>query len=207
MLIGVDFDNTIVCYDELFHRVAVEQGLIPSSVPASKGEVRRYLDGRGQGDVWTELQGYVYGERMSEAPAFPGVLEFFRRGVRSDLSLAIISHKTRYPARGPRYDLHRAAQRWLEVQGFYDPERIGLPADRVFFELSQREKVIRIAREGCAWFIDDLPELLTRPDFPTGVRKRILFDPHGHHAAEEGLYHTTSWAEIERLIPCCNPVS
>jgi hypothetical protein len=207
MLIGVDFDNTIVCYDELFHRVAVEQGLIPLSVPTTKREVRRYLEGRGLGDAWTELQGYVYGVRLLEAPAFPGVLEFFRRGVRSDLSLAIISHKTRYPARGPRHDLHEAARRWLEVHGFYDPGRIGLPADRVYFELSQREKVVRIAREGCVCFIDDLPELLTRPDFPTGVRRRILFDPHGHHAAEEGLCHTTSWAEIERLIPCSNLAS
>jgi hypothetical protein len=56
MLIGVDFDNTIVCYDELFHRVAVEQGLMPSSVPATKGEVRRYLAGRGLGDVWTDAR-------------------------------------------------------------------------------------------------------------------------------------------------------
>jgi hypothetical protein len=202
MVIGVDFDNTIVCYDELFHRVAVEQGVVPSSVPATKGAVRRDLESRGQGDVWTELQGYVYGVRMAEAPAFPGVLEFFRRGVQSGLSLAIISHKTRYPARGPRYDLHEAARRWLEVHGFSDPVRTGLPAVRVYFELSQHEKLVRIAREGCACFIDDLPELLTRPDFPTGVRRRILFDPHGHHAAEEGLCHTTSWAEIERLIQC-----
>jgi hypothetical protein len=207
MLIGVDFDNTIVCYDELFHRVAVEQGLIPSSIPTTKREVRRYLEDRGLGDAWTELQGYVYGDRLLEAPAFPGVLEFFRRGVRSDLSLAIISHKTRYPALGPRYDLHQAARRWLDAHGFYDAGRIGLPADRVYFELSQREKVDRIAREGCACFIDDLPELLTRPDFPTGVRRRILFDPHGHHAAEEGLWHTTSWAEIERLIQCSNLAS
>jgi hypothetical protein len=207
MLIGVDFDNTIVCYDELFHRVAVEQRLIPLSVPATKGEVCRYLKGRGLGDVWTELQGYVYGVRMWEAPAFPGVLEFFRRGAQSDLTLAIISHKTRYPARGPRYDLHEAARRWLEMHGFYDPGRIGLAADRVYFELSQREKLVRIAREGCACFIDDLPELLTKPDFPTGVRRRILFDPHGHYAAEEGLCHTTSWAEIERLIRCSNLAS
>jgi hypothetical protein len=207
MLIGVDFDNTIVCYDELFHRVAVEQGLIPSSVPATKGAVRHYLEDRGEGDVWTELQGYVYGVRMAEAPAFPGVLKFFRRGARSGLSLTIISHKTRYPARGPSYDLHQAAWGWLEMHGFLDTGGIGLPVDRVYFELSQREKLVRIARERCAWFIDDLPELLTRPDFPTGVRRRILFDPHGHHAGAEGLCHTTSWADIERLIRCSNPVS
>ena len=36
MLIGVDFDNTIVCYDGLFHRVAVEQGLIPQKFPRVK---------------------------------------------------------------------------------------------------------------------------------------------------------------------------
>ena len=207
MLIGVDFDNTIVCYDELFHRVAVEQGLIPPSVPATKSAVRRHLESQSEGDVWTELQGYVYGVRMAEAPAFPGVFDFFRRGAQSGLSLAIISHKTRYPARGPRYDLHEAARRWLEVHGFDDPGRTGLPAVRVYFELSQREKLVRIAREGCAWFIDDLPELLTRSDFPSGVRRRILFDPHGHHAAEEGLCHTTSWAEIERLIRCSNLAS
>jgi hypothetical protein len=88
------------------------------------------------------------------------------------------------------------------MHGFHDPRRIGLPADRVYFELSQREKLDRIARQGCEWFIDDLPELLTRPDFPAGVRTRILFDPHGHHAAELGLCHTTSWAEIEQRIRC-----
>jgi len=29
-MIGVDFDNTIVCYDALFHRVARERGLAPA---------------------------------------------------------------------------------------------------------------------------------------------------------------------------------
>ena len=34
MLVGVDFDNTIICYDALFHRVAEEQGLLPAGVPS-----------------------------------------------------------------------------------------------------------------------------------------------------------------------------
>jgi len=41
--IGIDFDNTIVSYDTLFHRVALERGLIPISVPANKISVREYL--------------------------------------------------------------------------------------------------------------------------------------------------------------------
>ena len=30
MRIGVDLDNTIVCYDGLFQRVAVREGLVPA---------------------------------------------------------------------------------------------------------------------------------------------------------------------------------
>lgn len=206
MLVGVDFDNTIVCYDELFHRAAVEQSLIPATTPATKEAVKAYLDRQGQGDVWTELQGHVYGPRIVEAPPFPGVIEFFRRCSRSGVELCIVSHKTRHPARGPRHDLHRSALQWLELQGFHDPKGIALPRERVYLELSQQEKVERIAQVGCAFFIDDLPELLQRPDFPP-TAQRILFDPHGRHSAEKDLHPTTSWAEIEHLIRCCNPPS
>ena len=34
--VGIDFDNTIVCYDRLFRRLAVERGLIDAGVPAAK---------------------------------------------------------------------------------------------------------------------------------------------------------------------------
>ena len=40
MRIGLDFDNTIVTYDSLFHKVATEQGLVPASLPVSKLAVR-----------------------------------------------------------------------------------------------------------------------------------------------------------------------
>jgi hypothetical protein len=200
-VIGIDFDNTIVCYDELFHRVAVEQGLMPASVLATKGSVRSYLEEQGKGDVWTELQGYVYGVRLADAAIFPGVIDFFSRRVASGLPLCIISHKTRYPAKGPPYDLHRAALDWLEKQGFFDRKRIGLRRDRVFFELTQQEKVNRIAQVGCSFFIDDLPEVLMHAGLPVNMQ-RILFDPHDHYMADEGLYRTSSWSEIEQLVQC-----
>lgn len=203
-MIGVDFDNTIVCYDDLFHHVAVELGLIPQSVSANKSAVRQYLEDQGKGDTWTELQGHVYGTRMGDAKAFPGVLEFFRASVSTGVPLCIVSHKTRYPALGPKHDLHRAADKWLEDQGFYDPSRIGLPRNRVYFELTQREKVARIAQTGCTVFIDDLAEVLAHPDLPAHVQ-RILFDPHKQHAGDNLLKATSSWIEIERLIRCNHP--
>ncbi len=74
MLVGVDFDNTIVCYDRLFHKAALEKGLIPPELPASKGQVRDYMRANGAEDAWTELQGYVYGPRMLDAAPFAGTL-------------------------------------------------------------------------------------------------------------------------------------
>ena len=48
--IGIDFDNTIVCYDDVFHEVAREQGLIPNDLPANKGAVRDHLRAIGRED-------------------------------------------------------------------------------------------------------------------------------------------------------------
>ena len=69
MRIGIDFDNTIVSYDALFHKVAREQGVVPPNTPANKLAVRDYLRQIGKEDLWTEMQGYVYGERMDEVRA------------------------------------------------------------------------------------------------------------------------------------------
>ena len=43
MIVGIDFDNTIVCYDSLFYNIALEKGLIPSNISKSKNSVRDYL--------------------------------------------------------------------------------------------------------------------------------------------------------------------
>ena len=199
MLIGVDFDNTIVCYDQVFHQVAVEQGLIPLEVPVSKGEVRDYLRQCGREDDWTELQGYVYGARMQDAIPFPGVLECLAHFVKHGIMVCIISHKTRYPYMGPKYDLHQAAQQWLEQQGFFDQAQIGLSSDQVFFELTKQEKLESIAKVGCTHFIDDLPEFLAEPGFPAGV-ERILFDPNENHSTGHRFHRITSWMEIKKII-------
>ena len=76
MRIGIDFDNTIVCYDEAFHASAVEKKLIPPSTPRSKSAVRDYLRRIGNEAAWTELQGYMYGSRMELASPYPGFDRF-----------------------------------------------------------------------------------------------------------------------------------
>ena len=201
MLLGVDFDNTIVCYDALFHKVAREQGLIPADVPVNKSDVRNYLRRVDNEAAWTEMQGYVYGGRMREAAPYPGVLEFFQAARRADIQTVIISHKTRHPFLGEKYDLHAAATAWLEQQGFFDPRQIGLPREKAFFELTKQAKLERIGQCGCTHFIDDLPEFLAEPAFPAGAQ-RILFDPNQLYADEQRFERIVDWAEARRMFAC-----
>jgi hypothetical protein len=197
-MIGVDFDNTIVCYDALFHRVALESGLVPADLPVNKSEVRNHLRRIGREEVWTEMQGCVYGARMAEAAPYPGVLEFFQACRRAGIPTCIISHKTRHPFLGQPHDLHQAALLWLEQQGFFDPAQIGLSRSQVFLELTKQAKIQRIAACRCTHFIDDLPELLSEPGFPQ--IERILFDPNGLYAGEKIFFRAQTWPEIWEKI-------
>ncbi len=197
--IGIDFDNTIVCYDTLFRRVALEHGLIPADLPNSKGAVRDHLRAAGKEDRWTAMQGEVYGKRMSEAHAFPGVLGCIARLVRLQIPVFIVSHKSHYPYLGPKYDLHESALAWLVKQGAFDPAMVGLGREHVFFELTKQAKLQRIASLGCTHFVDDLPELLGDPEFPQGVL-RLLFDPNDQHAIEPSCARLTSWCNAPSEI-------
>ena len=109
MIIGLDFDNTIVCYDSLFYRVAVDRKLIPYSIGRSKVAVKKHLIDCDQEEQWTELQGLVYGERLIDAEAFPGALKAIECFHALGHRVHIISHKTKYPFIGEHYDLSRGS--------------------------------------------------------------------------------------------------
>jgi hypothetical protein len=202
MRIGLDFDNTIVSYDALFHKVACERELIPPDTAANKLAVRDYLRRIDREAAWTELQGHVYGARMDEALVYPGVVEFLLWSVAAGHDLAIVSHKTKHPFLGPRYDLHAAARDWVETHLRQNGSAL-IPAGQVFFELTKEEKLARIGSFGCEAFLDDLPEILQADGFPQSTR-RILFDPEDHHAATAmtGIVVIQSW---DRLHACLRP--
>ena len=198
MRIGIDFDNTIVSYDALFHKVAIEQALVPDDLPKSKLAVRDYLRKNDNEPIWTELQGYVYGTKMVDAKAYPFVIEFMKFARDKGISLAIISHKTKHPFVGPKYNLHEAARRWV-ANTLIDGVSSLIEPNNVFFELTKKEKVGRIASIGCDYFIDDLPEILLMPGFPKNL-KRILFDPEGRHSTDQQYVKLVSWQEIKTFF-------
>lgn len=204
--IGIDFDNTIVNYDRVFYKVAVERGHIPQELAASKLVVREHLRRVNKEEVWTEMQGYVYGSRMSEADVYAGAIEFLSWARDHGIESVIISYKTQYPFLGPHYDLHEAARNWVRDVLKTSAGALMSP-DRVYFETTKEAKLARVRQKQCDVFIDDLPEILLAPAFPEDV-SRILFDPDGHHKNEAGgLLTMAHWNEIRAYLEarCATP--
>ncbi|SRR5579859_4599161 len=197
MRVGLDFDNTIVRYDSLFHRVALEQGLIPDHVPRDKAKVRDHIRSIGREPDWTAMQGEVYGARMGEAEPFPGVVDAMSRLVARGHELVIVSHKTQHPIIGPKHDLRAAARGWIDDNLIADGEAL-FPSGMVHFEATKEEKLARIAACGCELFLDDLPEILNAPGFPRQVRA-VLFDPAGNHAGAT-REAVASWDDFAALL-------
>ena len=191
MKIGIDLDHTIANYDKAFYQVALDRRLIPESLKTSKKSVRDYLRNAHREDEWTELQGYIYGRRMDLAQPYLGVTSFFNYCQLRGIETFIISHKTRYPYLGFKYDLHAAARKWLKAQPFN--------ADLIFFELTLEEKLKRIDTLNCDYFIDDLPKVFAIKTFPSHVKK-ILFDPTNHHSKLVGVRRITSWDGVIQVI-------
>jgi hypothetical protein len=197
-VIGVDFDNTIVSYDALFHKIGRERGWFTDEVPVNKSDVRNFLRRVGREDDWTEMQGYVYGARMPEAAIFPGVKDFFQACREAGHTVNIISHKTRHPFRGEAYDLHSAALAWLGQERFFSDAPFAVGRENVFLELTREAKLERIGSQRCDFFIDDLPEFLAEPAFPA-TAARVLFDPSDLYDNETQFTRIKAWSEAAKV--------
>jgi hypothetical protein len=191
MIIGIDFDNTIVCYDNSFMKIIEEDVDIPDDLAPVKDEVRNFLRKQGKENKWIEMQGFVYGPGILDAEPFPGVKNFLLHCKKNGIKACIISHKTLNPFMGKKYNLHEYAKKWLEKNGFYDKDGTGLAKNDVFFELTKEEKLNRIMEQKCTHYIDDLPEFLSEKKFP-GKVKKILFDPNGRYR-ENKFEAVNSW--------------
>lgn len=208
MIIGVDFDNTIVSYDELMRRIAIDWGLISDASVKNKRQIRDVIRRLPEGEqLWQQLQISAYGVRMREAVPADGVKDFLLLCKQCSVPVYIVSHKTIYPNLGEsRVNLREAAATWLEQQGFFAEGGLGINRANVYFEPSRAEKVTRIDYLHVTHFIDDLEETFNEPGFPL-LTQKILYSS-GDPAQAVGVNAIGSWAEIQKhLFPAANLVS
>jgi hypothetical protein len=197
--IGIDFDNTIVTYDEVFCLAAKRLGLIDSGFFGSKQSVRDAIRLLPDGEMtWQRLQGHVYGKGIADAKLVMGVEAFLRRCRAEDVSVSVVSHKTEFGHFDPdRINLRTAALEWMARQGLLDGEH-GIRPDNIYFEGTRDEKINRIATLSLTHFIDDLEEVLTDPSFPPKVA-RILY-AESAQIDRDTFVRCSSWRDIERQV-------
>ncbi len=211
MVIGLDLDNTLVGYEELFPVAAAELGLFTpdelselSARAPGKTPLRDALRARPGGEYqWRDVQALVYGREIMNARPFPGVLPFLARCRELSLPVFVVSHKTPTAScRGQIFDLRQVALAWLEKAGLFNPAASPLTPEHVFFAATRAEKLARIAELGCRVFVDDLVELFLEPDFPPGVAQ-VLLDPSGQAGQRHPEFRgalARSWAEVAALV-------
>src|SRR5712692_8565861 len=168
MRIGIDFDNTLIDYTEVFVAAARDRGLIDARVGRSKRAVRDAIRRLPDGEItWQRLQGHVYGAGIGGARMFAGAAEFLRTCRSHGVPIFIVSHKTRYGHYDPaRVDLREAALGWMTARGLFRAEEGGIARENVFFADDREGKLARIAALDCSHFIDDLEELFADRGFP-----------------------------------------
>ncbi|HTP89796.1 MAG TPA: hypothetical protein VMH28_29945 [Candidatus Acidoferrales bacterium] len=194
---GIDFDNTIVSYDELLTAVARERGLIDNGFVETKRSIRDRIRQLPGGEIeWQKCQAVLYGPRIGEARLVDGVAPFLRLCRERGMAVHIVSHKTefsRYDATGT--NLRTAAMNWMVARGFFDGDGLGLSPESVHFSATRAGKIECIRSLACTHFIDDLEETFLEPDFPA-TTARILFEPGRQTPAPGGVALMRTWQEI-----------
>lgn len=163
-LIGLDFDNTLIDYDLLFYDTAFNLDLIPQNIKKSKIAVREYLLKIGKEDFFTMIQGEVYGKSIQFAKQSEGVMDALMCLKSKGYEFVIVSHKTRFPIIGRKYDLHKSALDWLKKNSFMDKKGLNIKFENIHFLSTKLNKINKINSIKCDYFIDDLEEILNMID-------------------------------------------
>ncbi len=199
--IGLDFDNTIVIYDQVFVEIGRQEGLLPEGFTGTKDQVRGFIRALPGGEAkWTALQALVYGPGIRQARLATGLTAFLDACRAAHCELFIVSHKTEYAAAAPNgTNLREAARGWLAAQGLTGKPDSPFSADRVFFADTREAKIERIAALRCDCFVDDLEEVFEEPSFPREIERHLIkLDaptlPEGPFTAWR------NWADLQKAV-------
>lgn len=190
MLIGIDFDNTIACYDKVFQQVAKNQQIVDKNWFGKKTELKNLILKSKKGEeLWMKIQGMVYGQYMKNADIMDGFESFLTASKILNVDICIISHKTKYGHFDKKkIDLRKEALKWIKKNKILD-------AKKVFFANTREEKISLINDLNCDIFIDDLIEVLDHKNLNKNI-KRI----HLSSGNSSKIKNFSNWYEIKKNI-------
>jgi len=166
MKIGIDLDNTIAIYDNLFSKYA--SNLLGVKGCRNKKEVAHYLKNQNREKDWTFLQGEVYGKYMTEASVAKHFIERISSIDLSEAVFEIVSHRSLFPSSGALYNMRNIAYDWIELN-ISPYTQINIYKSVFFFETIE-EKIQFISESSYFAFVDDLPFIFENNHFPKNTR-------------------------------------
>jgi len=169
MRIGIDLDNTIIDYSYSFFKTAKEDNLISNRDPKNKKAIKSILISKFDENVWTKLQGKIYGEKIMTAKKYKNFDNFVNCMSSKSIEIFIISHKTKYPFLGKKTNLHNSANLWIKKN-----VNNKIKKKNIYLETTLSKKIKRIKSLKLDYFIDDLEKVLNHKNFPNNCNK-ILF--------------------------------
>ena len=201
MRIGIDLDNTIIKYDDVFLQLARESGAVPKTFSGTKQEIKARLRAKPCGEIeWRRLQGRVYGEQITSAQIFPGVKQFLTLCRIRGIKVSVVSHKTKFGHCDPKKtNLREAAISFLMSRKLLSQNPDSL-IDRVIFASTREEKIGKINESNFSWFIDDLLEVLLHTALSRRISRVHFCRSESSHQSPGEVVQISTWRDIERHV-------
>ena len=161
--LGIDLDNTIICYDNLIHDLAKKKfkkinfGQKIKSKKFIKNKIIKFYGN----DQWTKLQGIIYGKKILHAKIFDGFKDEILK-LREEFDIFIISHKTKKAAIGKNINLRTAAKKFLKKNDISFCKNEIIDQNKILFTETKREKIDIIKNKKIDIFVDDLDDILKK---------------------------------------------
>lgn len=189
MIIGIDLDNTIAIYNDAVKKLPDGKQF------STKDDYSKYLIKKGENELWTELQGSLYGPLMQHAKMaenFDFALQYF---AQCNYKIKIISHRTIYPYKGKKYNLHKYAQKWINSNLITHFENYDLEF-QIYLCKTKEDKISKIRETKCNYFIDDLISIYEDMNYPKKDTKFILYNT----MEKENTKNLNNWKNIKDYI-------
>ena len=197
MKIGIDFDNTIANYDNVFKFASIEKNLISKKWYGTKSSLKKKIIKENSIIEWHKLQGQVYGRLIHKAKLFSGLKRFLIRCSIEKHEIYILSHKTQFGHfDSMNINLRSAALNWMKNEKFFDKDFINLHPKKVLFFNTRESKIKKIKNLKLDFMVDDLPEVFD--DQSSKKTINILFRTNPNKTSFID-YKFNTWWEIENF--------
>ena len=188
-IIGVDFDNTIINYLNVFKKI-LRQNKITFGKNLNKAIFKKKIIKKFSENYYTQIQSILYGKNILFASKFANVKKNLTK-LKKNYTLYLISHKSKYPILGEKINLRKKALEWLKKNNLYGYKKV-FNKKNIFFEEKFDDKIKKIKQLKCDYFIDDLSTILD--GLPINIKK-IKFG-----SKSDKYKYFYNWNKISKII-------